>query len=235
MLAEEKTMRLSLKDNISLRQQRSYKFEIKATGEDGLIEGYGSVFNNIDAYEDVIAKGAFIASLKAHKSAGTMPAMLWQHEADEPLGVWDEMIEDGKGLKVKGRINLETTLGKETHSNLKFGAINGLSIGFVSKLWSYDQDTEIRTLTEIDLWEVSLVTFPANAKARITTVKSADVAGIKTIRQAEKALLDAGFSNDAAAAFIAQVKRLASDERDARDAQNSAFTAAQKLLSRLSI
>jgi uncharacterized protein len=227
-------MRLSFKDSAAPRQLRSCRFEIKAMGEDGSIEGYGSVFNNVDAYEDVIAKGAFITSLKAHKDAGTMPAMLWQHEADEPLGCWDEMIEDSKGLKVKGRINLETTLGKETHSNLKFGAINGLSIGFVSKLWSYDQETEIRTLTEIDLWEVSLVTFPANTKARITTVKSSDVIGIKTIRQAEKALQDAGFSGDAAGAFIASVKRMGFIERDARDAQNSAFTAAQKLLSKLS-
>jgi uncharacterized protein len=228
-------MFLSLKEAAATRQIKSCRFEIKATGDDGLVEGYGSVFNNVDAYEDIISKGAFLASLKTHKDAGTMPAMLWQHEADEPLGVWDEMTEDNNGLKVKGRINLDTVLGKETYSNLKFGAINGLSIGFVSKQWSYDTEKEIRTLTEIDLWEVSLVTFPANSKARVTTVKSADVKGITTIRQAEKALLDAGFSNDAASAFMAQVKRMANDERDARDAQMSAITAAEKLLSRLKI
>lgn len=219
--------------NQSGHEVRSYVFEVRAVGEDGVVEGYGSVFNNKDAYEDVIAKGSFEASLKAHKAAGTMPAMLWQHDCDEPIGVWDVMSEDATGLKVKGRLALETEQGKEAYILLKMGAITGLSIGFVSKQWSYDQETEIRTLTEIDLWEVSLVTFPANSKARITTVKSADVAGIKTIRQAEKALQDAGFSNDAAAAFIASVKRMASDERDAREDQKRAFAAAENLLSQL--
>jgi uncharacterized protein len=211
------------------RQVRSFALQLKASSEDGTIEGYGSVFGVRDAYDDVIAAGAFAASLKAHKAAGTMPAMLWQHDADEPIGVWTEVVEDSKGLRVKGQLCLETACGKEAHALLKMGALNGLSIGFVSKQWAYDRDSEIRTLTEIDLWEVSLVTFPANEASRITGVKASDVATITTIRQAEQALRDAGYSADAAKAFIAQVKRIALDERDAHGAA-AAMKAADRLL-----
>lgn len=210
------------------REVRSFALQIKATGEDGVVEGYGSVFGHRDSYDDVIAPGAFDASLKAHRSAKTMPAMLWQHDPSEPIGVWTEMVEDAKGLRVKGQLALDTARGKEAHALLKMGALNGLSIGFVSKQWSYDRETEVRTLTEIDLWEVSLVTFPANEKARITGVKAADVSGIRTIRQAEQALRDAGFSADAAKAFVASVKRIALEERDAPGVA-AALKAAERL------
>ena len=80
--------RLYRKDAPGGREVRSFSLQIKATGDDGSIEGYGSVFGVRDNYDDVIAKGAFIASLAEHKAAGTMPAMLWQHEADEPIGIW---------------------------------------------------------------------------------------------------------------------------------------------------
>ncbi|MEW6023591.1 MAG: HK97 family phage prohead protease [Pseudomonadota bacterium] len=214
------------------REVRSYVLQLKAVGEDGTIEGYGSVFGVRDVYDDVIAPGAYAESLKAHKAAGTMPAMLWQHDASAPIGVWLEMVEDAKGLRIKGRLALETAKGAEAYALLKMGALNGLSIGFVSKQWAYDRDTDVRTLTEVELWEVSLVTFPANEAARITGVKAADVASIKTIRQAEQTLRDAGFSADAAKALIAEVKRIALDERDAHEAA-AALKAADRLLQSL--
>ncbi|MEX5744663.1 HK97 family phage prohead protease [Massilia sp. X63] len=214
------------------REVRSYVLQIKAVGDDGTVEGYGSVFGVRDNYDDVIAPGAYLASLAAHKSAGTMPAMLWQHDATAPIGVWLEMVEDAKGLRIKGKLALDTVKGAEAYALLKMGALNGLSIGFVSKQWTYDRETDVRTLTEVDLWEVSLVTFPANDKARITGVKAADVAGIKTIRQAEQALRDAGFSADTAKAFLAEVKRIALDERDAHGAA-AALKAANRLLDTL--
>lgn len=215
-------------------ERRAYALAIRATGDDGTVEGYGSVFSQPDTYDDVIQAGAFAASLAAHRAAGTMPAMLWQHDPGEPIGVWTEMVEDAKGLRVAGRLVLESERGRAAHALLKAGALNGLSIGFMAKQWSYDRDTSIRTLTEIDLWEVSLVTFPAQPRARVTSVKSADVAGIDTIRQAEKALRDAGFSADAAGAFVAQVKRIVLAERDARDAAARAAEAASRLLRSLS-
>jgi len=203
-------------------------FEIKAVNADGTVEGYGSVFGVRDNYDDVIAKGAFIQSLKDHKAAGTMPAMLWQHDADKPIGVWTEMVEDEKGLRIKGQLAMETVKGKEAHALLKMGAINGLSIGFMSKQWAYDRETEVRTLTEIDLWEVSLVTFPANEKARVTNVKSADE--LQAPKDAEKVLRDAGFSRSDATAFVSRVMRMGEVRRDSADSIVAAMKSADRLL-----
>ena len=203
-------------------------FEIKAVNADGTVEGYGSVFGVRDNYDDVIAKGAFIQSLKDHKAAGTMPAMLWQHDADKPIGIWTEMVEDEKGLRIKGQLAMETVKGKEAHALLKMGAINGLSIGFMSKQWAYDRETEVRTLTEIDLWEVSLVTFPANEKARVTNVKSAEE--MATPKDAEKALRDAGFSKSDATAFVSRVMRMGEVRSDSANSTAVAMKAADRLL-----
>ena len=210
------------------REVRSFALQIKATGDDGTVEGYGSVFGVRDNYDDVIAKGAFIQSLKDHKAAGTMPAMLWQHDADKPIGVWTEMVEDGKGLRIKGQLAMETVKGKEAHALLKMGALNGLSIGFMAKEWSYDRETEVRTLTAIDLWEVSLVTFPANEKARVTNVKSADE--MATPKDAEKALRDAGFSKSDATAFVSRVMRMGEVRSDSANSTAVAMKAADRLL-----
>lgn len=215
-------------------EHRSFALSARAVGDDGTVEGYGSVFGARDTYDDVITPGAFASSLKEHRGAGTMPAMLWQHDPSEPIGVWADMAEDEKGLRVKGRLVLESERGRAAHALLKAGALNGLSIGFMAKEWSYDRESEVRTLTAIDLWEVSMVTFPAQRQARVTSVKSADVAGLVTIRHAEKALRDAGFSADAAGAFVAQVKRIVLAERDARDAAARAAEAADRLLRVLS-
>lgn len=206
-------------------------FEIKAVNADGTVEGYGSVFGVRDNYDDVIAKGAFVQSLKDHKAAGTMPAMLWQHDADKPIGIWTEMVEDEKGLRIKGQLAMETVKGKEAHALLKMGALNGLSIGFMSKQWAYDRDTEVRTLTEIDLWEVSLVTFPANEKARVTNVKSADE--MATPKDAEKALRDAGFSKSDATAFVSRVMRMGETRSESVGSTAVAMKAADKLLKSL--
>lgn len=210
------------------REVRSFALQIKATGDDGTVEGYGSVFGVRDNYDDVIAKGAFVQSLKDHKAAGTMPAMLWQHDADKPIGVWTEMVEDEKGLRIKGQLAMETVKGKEAHALLKMGALNGLSIGFMSKEWAYDRDTEVRTLTAIDLWEVSLVTFPANEKARVTNVKSADE--LLAPKDAEKALRDAGFSKSDATAFVSRVMRMGEVRSDSANSTAVAMKAADRLL-----
>lgn len=210
------------------REVRSFALQIKAAGDDGTVEGYGSVFGVRDNYDDVIAKGAFIQSLKDHKAAGTMPAMLWQHDADKPIGVWTEMVEDEKGLRIKGQLAMETVKGKEAHALLKMGALNGLSIGFMSKEWAYDRDTEVRTLTAIDLWEVSLVTFPANEKARVTNVKSADE--LQAPKDAEKVLRDAGFGKSDATAFVSRVMRMGEVRRDSVDSTVAAMKSADRLL-----
>ena len=210
------------------REVRSFALQIKAAGEDGTLEGYGSVFGVRDNYDDVIAKGAFVQSLKDHKAAGTMPAMLWQHDADKPIGIWTEMVEDEKGLRIKGQLAMETVKGKEAHALLKMGALNGLSIGFMAKEWAYERDTEVRTLTAIDLWEVSLVTFPANEKARVTNVKSAEE--LQAPKDAEKALRDAGFSKSDATAFVSRVMRMGEVRSDSANSTVVAMKAADRLL-----
>jgi HK97 family phage prohead protease len=211
---------------------RSFALQVKAVSDEGVIEGYGSVFGVPDSYDDVVAAGAFAKSLADHKAAGTMPAMLWQHGASAPIGVWTEMVEDAKGLRIKGQLALEVTQGKEAHALLKMGAINGLSIGFVSKEWAYDRDTEIRTLNAVDLWEVSLVTFPANGKSRVTNVKSADELSVP--KDAERILRDAGFSKADATAFVSRVMRMGEERSDSADSTAKALKAAQRLLENLS-
>lgn len=229
---ERKVIRpLERKNNGNGRETRSFVFEVRATGDDGSVEGYGSVFGVKDSYDDVIAAGAFARSLGEHKSAGTMPAMLWQHDPSEPIGVWTDMTEDAKGLKIKGRLALDTSRGKEAHALLKMGALNGLSIGFVSKQWAYDKDTDVRTLTEIDLWEVSLVTFPANGKSRITNVKSCD--DLHAPKDAERILRDAGFSKADALAFVSRVMRMGEARRDSANSAAVAIRAADRLLKTL--
>jgi len=185
-----------------------FGFEVKTVGADGTIEGYGSVFGVKDSYADVIQKGAFDKSIKAHREAKSMPALLWQHDAAQPIGVWTEMSEDSNGLKLKGKLAMDTVKGKEAHALLKMGALNGLSIGFMTKQAQYDEKTEIRTLTEVEIWETSIVTFPANTKARVTHVKSADA--MQTLKDAERILRDSGFSKQDALAFVSRVKTLSS-------------------------
>lgn len=152
------------------------EFKFAQDGEAMSISGYGAVFGNVDAYGDVIAPGAFAKSLAAHKAAGTAPLMLLEHgDAPLPIGVWDEMSEDGHGLQVKGRF-LDTTMGIDAWKAAKAGAITGLSIGFRPvefEMRSKPEDPR-RTLKAVDLVEVSLVGMPANDKARTVSVKSAD-------------------------------------------------------------
>jgi len=183
-------------------------FEVKAIGEDGAIEGYGSVFGNKDSYGDIVAKGSFSGSIREHKAAGSMPALLWQHRSDSPCGVWLEMREDDNGLFMRGKLAMDTVKGKEAHSLLKLGALKGLSIGFMTRDSDYDAKSDIRTIKDVELVETSLVTFPANTKARITGVKSSDE--IVTLKDAERVLRDSGFSKQDALAFVSRVKTLSS-------------------------
>lgn len=222
------TRKLETRERVAGRETRAIVIDIKSITEDGIIEGYGSVFDVVDSYNDVIKPGAFKDTLAAHKAAGTMPAMLWQHEADEPIGVWLEMVEDAKGLRVKGQLLLEIDEGMKAYKLLKAKAINGMSIGFVAKSWSYEED--LRILTAIDLWELSIVTFPANQKATVTGIKSGEAL---TVRTAEQALRDAGFSKNGAVDFVHRVMKLGEERRDAAQSTAKAQAAAERLLKSL--
>jgi len=208
------------------------RFEIKGVSEAGEFEGHGSVFNVEDSYGDIVVAGAFQRSLAEHRAAGTLPAMLWQHDASQPIGVYTDMKEDGAGLYVKGQILLETTKGKEAHALLRAKAIRGLSIGFVERDSSYDKLTGIRTVKDVDLWEVSLVTFPANRSATVEQVKGAP--SITTERDLERFLRDAGMSKSEAVASVARLRTSILDRRDASEGISAANSAADRLLNLLS-
>lgn len=184
-------------------------FEIKGVQDDGVFEGFGSVFGNVDAYKEIVAPGAFSESLAAWKSAGRLPPVLWQHRSGEPIGPYVEMEEQPAGLWVKGHLLVnDVQRAKEARALMKAKAVNGLSIGFVTREDSFDRVTGIRTLKKIDLWEVSVVTFPANPSAQISSVKSA-ISAINTFSEAETFLRDVGrLSKADATGFIARFKSL---------------------------
>ena len=188
--------------------------EIKtADGESaaiGTFEGYGSVFGNRDRDGDIVAPGAFRESLKAG-----LPALLWQHDQKSPIGRFDVVREDKRGLYVKGRLSMSGR-GREAYDLLKMGALNGLSIGFVTKEASRDAVSGARTIMHADLMEVSLVTFPANELARVQAVKSQtkEVGRMENtenfddsandVRSFERLLRENGFSRSRAKAITAK-------------------------------
>lgn len=151
-----------------------YEFELdtKAVTAEGEFEGYASVFNVEDLGRDVVMPGAFTKSL-ARRPAGKVK-MLREHDRSEPVGVWSDVVEDRKGLRVKGRLILETTKGRETHALMKAGALDGMSIGFRTLKDRFDRPKGLRFLEELDLPEISIVTFPMNTRATVSTVKSED-------------------------------------------------------------
>lgn len=130
------------------------------------ISGYASLFGSVDQGGDVVAKGAYGASLAAGGAAGRRVKMLWQHDPAQPIGVWDEVREDARGLWVKGRILDSVAKGREAAALIAAGAIDGLSIGYRTVRAAKTQSGQ-RILSELDLWEVSLVTFPMLPSARV--------------------------------------------------------------------
>lgn len=178
---------------------------IKSTAEDGTFTGYGSVFHVQDSYKDVVEPGAFTKSIDRHRAKGTMPALLWQHDHATPIGVWRDMQEDGHGLKLHGQLSLDVEKGREAHALLKMGAVAGLSIGYTVPDGGdeFDTDAKVWRVREIDLWETSIVTFPANPDARVTEVRSPLADGdLPTVRAFEKYLREAGFSRSQAEAIV---------------------------------
>jgi len=174
--------------------------------DSGEFEGYGSVFGVKDSYSDIIVPGAFQKSLAAWQEKGRMPALLWQHNMSEPIGIYTEMREDETGLFLKGRLLIDDDpLAKRAHAHMKAGSLSGLSIGYVLNDYDYDNQKDAFILKDIDLWEVSLVTFPANDEARISNVKSLLERGeTPPPSKVEKALREVGFSGSQAKAFMAK-------------------------------
>ena len=149
-------------------ERKFCRFEAETISVNGsVIEGYASLFGARDQGGDLVEPGAYGASLKALGAVGGRVKMLWQHDPAQPIGIWDEVREDARGLWVKGRLLDTVERGREAAALIAAGAIDGLSIGYRT-VRSTKTDKGQRLLKELELWEVSLVTFPMLPSARVT-------------------------------------------------------------------
>lgn len=148
-------------------QNYNYSLEIKSLDKKGFFSGYASVFGVIDNHDDIILQGAFSETLENPEIK-----LLWQHRAEEPIGVFTHLEEDEEGLYVEGQLLLEVERAREAYALLKSGALKGLSIGFKVDDFEIDGETGVRVIKKAELFEISLVTFPANDSAKIISVKS---------------------------------------------------------------
>ena len=193
--------------------------EIKSDdiSDNGIFSGYASTFGGkADSYGDVIVEGAFTDSIRRGGRNGNGVAMLWQHDYTNPIGVWTDFLENKTGLKVTGQLALKAQKGADAYELMKIGALKGLSIGWdfqrdehgkvLADAYEYDEKKKKRYLKKIDLWEISPVTFPANTRATITSVKSL-VENAKNERELESALRDeCNLSHNAAKYIVSLCK-----------------------------
>ena len=192
-------------------KQIVFESEVKSDAK-GVFTGYGSIFGNEDQGNDIVAKGAFTKSLNERPASKVK--MLFQHKTDEPIGVFTDIYEDSKGLYVKGQLAMGTQKGRETYELLKMGALDGMSIGFKAdpQKQGYNENKRgVRTLKEVDLMEISLVTFPMNEEAMVQSVKG----NSKSIRDWEKILRDAGGLSRTEAKIGAKALAESLNQRDA--------------------
>lgn len=213
------------------------KTAIKSGDDNSMtFSGYGAYFGNVDSYGDVIAPGAFKDAIEQMKATGEFPAMLAQHGMDTytPVGVYTEIREDEKGLYVEGKL-ADTQMGRDLYALMKMTprpAIKGMSIGFFTKEAEYKTAANAssfpegcdRIIKSVDLMEISLVTFPANKKATVQSVKSEFV-----VRDAEKALREAGYSASEAKTIISIIKQSVTEEEGATMTHDEKGEAVQKI------
>jgi uncharacterized protein len=179
---------------------------------EGVVEGYASVFGVVDSHGTSVEKGAFTRSLGEWKKRGESPGLYMQHDMSMPMGVWEALSEDDKGLKVTGRL-AKSGLGDHTAQLFEMGAIRGLSIGFIPRKWR--EDGKVMRFDDVDLIEVSMVTRPSNSKAK-ASLRSEEVrASILTVRDFEEALqVHLGYSARAAKSIAASGFKGADDRDD---------------------
>jgi len=186
-------------------RRKQFAFEVKEVGADGTFAGYGSVFGVKDQQGDIVVPGAFDRTLKEWGTKGALPPMLWQHDQHEPIGGYTQMTPDEKGLFVKGKILLNAGPTEvRAYEHLKAGSVRGLSIGYsmFAGGTEYDKANDAYMLKAINLWELSVVTFPANPEALVDSVKSILETGAP--KEFERFLRDAGLSREQAKGLMAR-------------------------------
>ena len=176
-------------NGFATRELKRAPVAIDGVADTGVFEGYASVFNMVDLGRDMVLPGAFRDTL-ARRSV-TRVKMLWQHEAKEPIGAWISIQEDARGLRVKGRLNLEVARAREVLALMREGTVDGLSIGFRTEKAFSDKMSGVRRLQKIDLWEISVVTFPMLPQARVSSVKARRPAFIEAFGAGAARVLDA--------------------------------------------
>jgi uncharacterized protein len=204
--------------------RRDFPFSIKSVAENGVIEGVISAFEQVDRVGDTIARGAYTKSIARLAAEGRKLPALYQHDPHRPIGVWANLEERADGLHGRAELALEVRDAQEAHALARKGALTGISIGYEVPQGGAKMDGNRRVLTEIDLWEASLVTFPCDNHARVTAVKA--ITGAKDIadllreaglsgRQAKaaagaawRAINDSGNDEAAAAVLAGAIARL---------------------------
>ena len=183
-------------------EMKFMSLDFKHTEADGTFEGYASLFNREDLGRDIVMPGAFRESLAQRGARGIK--LLFQHDANQPIGVWTVLQEDTRGLYAQGRLMREVAKAREVMALMRAGALDGLSIGFRTVKARRDKASGVRRIDKIDLWEISIVTFPLLPEARITTAKQTPFAsGPPTEREFERWLTrDAGLTRGEARAVL---------------------------------
>lgn len=205
-------------------QHKEFSFKatgVRADGARGKFSGYGSVFDNMDENGEIVARGAFTKSLAEIKAAKKIIPALWQHRSAEPIGGFPDLSEDNFGLKVTDGFLLKDAVVKaaEAFALMEAEVVTGLSIGYFVRKSSFDEKTGVRTLLELDLVEISIVTFPANQLAQVSDVKSIVQSGkLPTLPEFEKFLCETGgFSKSQAIAIAGNgLRKLLRSESDSK-------------------
>lgn len=192
---------------------KNVAFDIKEVSDTGMIEGYASVYGNIDSYGDIVEKGAF---KKLFEKSNTVIPVLWQHDTRQPIGGASAFKEDQNGLYMKAELVLEVQKAQEARALAKAGVVTGLSIGYTVNEYTHNKEEGVTYLTDLNLWEVSLVTFPANTEARVEGVKQVlEDGGMPSEREIEELLRQAGFSRTQSKTIISKGYRAL--QRDAEE------------------
>jgi HK97 family phage prohead protease len=169
-----------------IHESKAVVCDLKSVETDGTFSGYASRFGVVDLGRDLVLPGAFRESLRQRGAQGIK--MLFQHDPSEPIGIWLEVREDALGLFARGRVLPEVARGREVLALMRAGALEGLSIGFRTVEGRTDPKSGVRRLTRIDLWEISVVTFPMLPEARVQAVKRDDARLAETIRRVARAM-----------------------------------------------
>lgn len=209
-----------------------FKMQEQTVQEDGFFSGYLAVFNNIDSHGDVIRKGAFLKTIEEWNSKGKYPAIFWNHDPDEPIGVFTLMREDEKGLYVEGRLLISDIVrAKSTYALMKVKAIDGMSIGYITIQATHDPQTMIRELLELELVEGSIVAFPSNPNSLISSVKSKLQDGeLPSLPEFEKFLRESGFSKTQATVIASKGLRHLLSESEGENEKAESISNALNIL-----